>query len=137
METVTAFPASNHISLKAFSLRTNKEVHMRVIFATVLGLTLLGAVAPALAQPYGGRDYGYDRGDYDRRDRDYDSRDRRDYGRDYDRAPRGGRGDYAFDEMEYLRCNPDVRRAVISGQVKSGLYHYRKVGMAEGRRLSC
>ena len=100
---------------------------MKVISATVLGLALLGGLAPALAQPYGGRDYGYDRGDSDRRD----------YGRDYDRGQRGGRGDYAFDEMEYLRCNPDVRRAVISGQVKSGLYHYRKVGMAEGRRLSC
>jgi len=115
---------------------------MKVISATVLGLALLGGLAPALAQPFGGRDYGYDRGDSDRRDygprdRDYDDRDRRDYGRDYDRGQRGGRGDYAFDEMEYLRCNPDVRRAVISGQVKSGLYHYRKVGMAEGRRLSC
>jgi hypothetical protein len=110
---------------------------MKVISATVLGLALLSGVAPAFAQPYGGRDYGYDRGDYGRRDRDYDSRDRRDYDRDFDRAPRGGRGDYAFNEEEYLRCNPDVRRAVIGRAIKSGLEHYRKVGMAEGRKLSC
>lgn len=118
---------------------------MKVITAAIVGLALLGAVAPALAQPYGGRDYGYDRGDYSSRDRDYgyrgrgddDYRDRRDYGGDYGRRSRGEPGDYAFDEQEYLRCNPDVRRAVVNGQVKSGLFHYRKVGRAEGRRLSC
>ena len=116
---------------------------MKVISATVLGLALLSGVAPALAQPYGGRDYGYDRGDYGGRDRGYSysdrdrDRDRRDYDRDDDRGSRGQRGDYAFDEQAYLRCNPDVRRAVISGAVKSGLFHYRKVGMAEGRKLSC
>ncbi|MDP4026541.1 hypothetical protein Q8W71_28395 [Methylobacterium sp. NEAU 140] len=109
---------------------------MKVISATVLGLTLLSSAVPAFAQPYGGRDYGYDRGDYGR-DRDYGYRDRGDYGRDYDRGPRGGRGDYAFNEQEYLRCNPDVRRAVIGRAIKSGLEHYRKVGMAEGRKLSC
>ena len=110
---------------------------MKVMSATVLGLALLSGVAPALAQPYGGRDYGYDRGEYGSRDRGYGDRDRRDYDRDYDRGSRGQRGDYAFDEQEYLRCNPDVRRAVISGAVKSGLFHYRKVGMAEGRKLTC
>jgi len=115
---------------------------VKVISATVLSLALLSGVAPAFAQPYGGRDYGYDRGgydrgDYDRRDRDYGSRDRRDYDRDNDRGSRGGRGDYAFNEEEYLRCNPDVRRAVIGRAIKSGLEHYRKVGMAEGRKLSC
>lgn len=114
---------------------------MKVISATIVGLTLLGALAPAFAQPYGGRDYGYDRGEYGSRDRDYDDRDRGDYRRDsrrdYDRGSRGGRGDYAFDEREYLRCNPDVRRAVVNGQVESGLFHYRKVGRAEGRRLTC
>jgi hypothetical protein len=117
---------------------------MKAISATVLGLALLSAVTPALAQPYGGRDYGSDRGDYGSRDRGYGSRDR-DYGdrddRDYDRGPRGSRGgqrgDYAFDEQEYLRCNPDVRKAVVDGKVESGLFHYRKVGRAEGRKLSC
>ncbi len=52
---------------------------MKVISATVLGLALLGGLTPALAQPYGGRDYGYDRRDYDGRDRDYDPRERRGY----------------------------------------------------------
>lgn len=120
---------------------------MKVISATVLGLALLSGTAPAFAQPYGGRDYGYDRGDYGPRDRGYGDRgygdrgygdrDRRDYDRDYDRGSRGGRGDYAFNEMEYLRCNSDVRRAVIGRAIKSGLEHYRKVGMAEGRKLTC
>ncbi len=41
---------------------------MKVISATVLGLALLSGAAPAFAQPYGGRDYGYDRGDYGPRD---------------------------------------------------------------------
>ncbi|MEE7489554.1 hypothetical protein ACU4GR_29975 [Methylobacterium oryzae CBMB20] len=115
---------------------------MKAISATVLGLALLSGVTPASAQPYGGRDYGYDRGDYGPRDRGYGDRgygdrDRRDYDRDYDRGSRGGRGDYAFNEEEYLRCNPDVRRAVIGRAIKSGLEHYRKVGMAEGRKLTC
>ena len=126
---------------------------MKVISATLVGLTLLGSVAPVLAQGYGGRDYGYDQGydrgdygrrdryDYDRRSRDDDYRDRADGGYrdrgDYGRRSGGERGDYAFDEQEYLRCNPDVRKAVVNGQVKSGLFHYRKVGRAEGRRLSC
>ena len=111
---------------------------MKVISATVVGLALLSGLTPALAQPYGGREYGYDRRDYDGRDRDYDDRDRggyrRDYGRDYGRGPRGG---YAFDEGEYLRCNPDVRRAVMRGQMPSGLTHYQTFGRREGRRLSC
>ncbi len=59
---------------------------MKVISATVLGLALLSGLTPALAQPYGGRDYGYDRRDYDGRDRDYDPRDRRGYDRDYERG---------------------------------------------------
>ncbi len=54
---------------------------MKVISATVLGLALLSGLTPALAQPYGGRDYGYDRRDYDGRDRDDDPRDRRGYDR--------------------------------------------------------
>ena len=122
--------------------RNYGEHDMKVISATVLGLALLSGAAPAFAQPYGGRDYGYDRGDYGPRDRGYGDRgygdrDRRDYDRDYDRGSRGGRGDYAFNEAEYLRCNPDVRRAVIGRAIKSGLEHYRKVGMAEGRKLTC
>ena len=138
---------SNHPPLKAFTPLNNGEHDMKAIPATVLGLALLGGAAPALAQPYGGRDYGYDRGDYGPRDRGYGDRgygdrgygdrDRRDYDRDYDRSSRGGRGDYAFNEEEYLRCNPDVRRAVIGRAIKSGLEHYRKVGMAEGRKLTC
>jgi hypothetical protein len=97
-----------------------------------LGLALAGALSPAAAQYYGDRDYGYrDRGDY--RDRDYRRRDD-----DDDDRPRGrGRGDYAFDEREYLRCNPDVRRAIVNGQMESGLAHYRTFGRREGRRLSC
>ncbi|WP_426219933.1 hypothetical protein [Methylobacterium sp. NFXW15] len=114
--------------------RYKEEWDMKVLSATVLGLALLSGLTPALAQPYGGRDYGYDRRDYDGRDRDYDDRDRGGYGRDYDR---GGRGGYAFDEREYLRCNPDVRRAVMRGQMPSGLTHYRTYGRREGRRLSC
>ena len=48
----------------------------------------------------------------------------------------GGRG-YGFNEREYLRCNPDVRRAVRRGIVSSGRAHYRVNGRYEGRRLSC
>lgn len=61
----------------------------------------------ASAQPWGGREYGY-------RDRGY-----------------------GFDESEYLRCNPDVRRAVMRGQMESGSTHYQVFGRREGRRLSC
>lgn len=111
-----------------------------ILAATVAALTLITPVGLASAQPYGYGDRDYrDRGDY--RDRDY--RDRGDYRRgrddDYDRPSRGGRnrGDYAFDEREYLRCNPDVRRAIVNGQMTSGLAHYRTFGQREGRRLSC
>jgi hypothetical protein len=99
--------------------------------AATVGLSILGAVAPVAAQPRpdyddGYRDRGYrDRGDY--RDRDY--RDRDDY---RGRSAYGG-----FDEREYLRCNPDVRRAVAAGQMESGAAHYRVFGRREGRRLSC
>jgi hypothetical protein len=104
------------------------------IKSLVLGLSILGAAAPALAQPYGygrDRDYGYDRG------RDYD--DRRPRARDYDDEDR--RGGYGrgggFDAAEYLRCNPDVRRALRNGQITSAADHYRVFGRREGRRLSC
>ncbi|GEP05261.1 hypothetical protein [Methylobacterium oxalidis] len=99
-----------------------------LIAVAALGLSLVG---PALAQPYGGGDYGYrDRGDR-YRDRDYGYRDRDDY------RDRGRGRDFAFDEREYLRCNPDVRRAVATGRMESGLLHYRVHGRREGRRLSC
>lgn len=111
--------------------RYKEERDMKVISATVLGLGLLSGLTPALAQPYGARDYGYDRRDYDGRDRDDDDRYRGGYGRGY------GRGGFAFDEREYLRCNPDVRRAVMRGQMPSGLAHYQTFGRREGRRLSC
>ena len=101
--------------------------------ALVVGLTIVGSAAPAWAQPYGGRDYGYggQDGGYRDRDRGYDDR-----GRGYDDRGRGG-GRYGFDEAEYLRCNPDVRRAVSRGQMESGAAHYRVFGRREGRRLSC
>ncbi len=98
--------------------------------AAVLGLTVLGSMSPVLAQPYRGYDDGYRGRDEGYRDRDGDFRDRG-RGRGY------GRRDYGFDEGEYLRCNPDVRRAVNRGQMESGAAHYRVFGRREGRRLSC
>ncbi|MGU3538623.1 hypothetical protein [Methylobacterium sp. A54F] len=102
--------------------------------AAAIGLTLVGS---ALAQPYGGSDYGYRDRDYGReyggRDRGYRDRDDDDY-----RGRRGyGGGSVAFDAREYMRCNPDVRRAVERGQVTSAIDHYRVFGRREGRRLSC
>lgn len=107
--------------------------------ATVAGFALLGAIGSTVAQPYGGyggpdREYrDDDRGD-DRRDR-REGRDRREY-REYRDERRGGRG-ISFDEGEYLRCNPDVRRAVRSGQIESGRQHFEAFGRREGRRLEC
>jgi hypothetical protein len=103
---------------------------------TAVGVTLLGAAVPAAAQygygggggpGYGGGGYG---GGYGERRRFDDEEEG--YGR-----RRGRSGDYAFDEREYLRCNPDVRRAIVNGQMASGLAHYRTFGRREGRRLSC
>ena len=98
--------------------------------AAAVSLGILGVVGPVSAQPrpdyedYGYRDRGYrDRGDYDDRGRGY-------------RDDLRGRA-YGFDEREYLRCNPDVRRAVAAGQMESGAAHYRVFGRREGRRLSC
>lgn len=96
-----------------------------LIAVAALGLGLMG---PTLAQPYGGPEYGYRDRDSGYRDRDSGYRDRG-Y-RDRDR-------EFAFDEREYLRCNPDVRRAVNRGQMESGAAHYRVFGRREGRRLSC
>ena len=49
----------------------------------------------------------------------------------------GGGREYGFDESEYLRCNPDVLRAVRRGQMESGAVHYQTFGRRERRRLSC
>lgn len=90
-----------------------------------------------------GRSYDNDR---DReRDRGNDEDQDRRRGRGYDDDDRGrerGRGDReerqaGFDEDEYLRCHPDVRRAVERGEMKSGEFHYRTFGRREGRRLTC
>jgi hypothetical protein len=91
-----------------------------------VGLGLIGAISVASAQPYGGPGYGD-------RDRGYGDRDRRYEERGY----RGREREFAFDEREYLRCNPDVRRAVMSGEFRSGTEHYQIHGRHERRRLSC
>jgi hypothetical protein len=100
-----------------------------------VGLTLMGYMGSASAQPYGGR-YYEDRG----RDYEYRERGPRYRERDYEYEERGprhrGRG-YAFDEREYLRCNPDVRAAVYPGGFSSGFQHYQRHGRREGRRLTC
>ena len=98
----------------------------RLLVSAAVGLGLLGSLPPALAQFYGGPGYGGGRG--------YDYEDREDYGPP---GRRYGQRRFAFDEREYLRCNPDVRRAVFRGQVESGLAHYRIFGRREGRALSC
>lgn len=121
---------------------------MKTICAVMaVGLTIVGSVVPAFAQPYGGRDYGYDgRGDgYRDRDRGYQDREysgRDNCGRDDDRRGYGsedrGRSSVAsFDEREYLRCNPDVLRAIQSGKMRSAAAHYQAFGRREGRKLSC
>ena len=86
-----------------------------------VSLSLMGSMDSASAQPYGGRDDGY-------RERDYGGRDR---GAEY-----GGR-ESAFDDREYLRCNPDVAQAIARGQMKSAIAHYQVFGQREGRKLSC
>jgi hypothetical protein len=109
---------------------------MRAFLAiTAAGLALAGSIGLAVAQPYGGYGGGPGYGPGPGRGYDYDDRGpRRDYDRrDYDR--RGG--GYAFDEREYLRCNPDVRRAVRNGQMASGAAHYQEYGRRERRALSC
>jgi hypothetical protein len=90
-----------------------------------------------------GRSYEYDRGRERGRGYDEEDRDRR-RGRGYD-DDRGGERDRrsreeresTFDEDEYLRCHPDVRRAVERGDMESGAFHYRNFGRREGRRLTC
>lgn len=102
---------------------------MKAIYAVAaVGLGLMGSIASVSAQPYGSRDYGYEERGRGYGGRDYDDEDR---GRGY------GRRDYGFDEREYLRCNPDVLRAVRRGQMESGAAHYQTFGRRERRRLSC
>ncbi|WP_336490412.1 hypothetical protein [Methylobacterium nigriterrae] len=104
---------------------------MKVLWTlAAVGLGLMGSVGPTAAQRYGEPEYGY-------RERDYGYRDRDDGYRERGPAFRGRDRGYGFDEREYLRCNPDVRRAVERGQMESGAAHYRVFGRREGRRLSC
>ena len=107
---------------------------MKAIYAVAaVGLGLMGSIASVSAQPYGSRDYGYEERGRGYGGRDYDDEDR---GRGF--GGRGyGRRDYGFDEREYLRCNPDVLRAVRRGQMESGAAHYQTFGRRERRRLSC
>jgi hypothetical protein len=41
-----------------------------------------------------------------------------------------------FNEVDYLKANPDVLIAVNSGQFLSGFHHYNLIGKYEGRKLS-
>ena len=90
-----------------------------------VGLSLISFMGSVSAQPYGDRGYG---------DRDRGFRDRGGDFEDQDDDDRGGGG---FDESEYLRCYPDVRRAVERGTMPSGAFHYERFGRKEGRRLTC
>jgi hypothetical protein len=111
------------------------------IAAVVLGL--MGPTTFVAAQSWGGSEYGdRDRG-YRDRDRGYGERDRdrgyRERDRGYGERDRGyGGRRVEFDERDYLRCNPDVRRAVSQGKFGgSGWNHYQEYGRRENRRLSC
>ncbi len=89
---------------------------------TVVGVSLLGSMGSASAQRYGDPYDGYSRP----RDRDYEDQER----------PRYRERRVAFDEREYLRCHPDVRRAVRRGET-SAWEHYQRFGRREGRELTC
>jgi len=41
----------------------------------------------------------------------------------------------AFDEAKYLQRNPDVAQAIARGQFSSGLEHYNRYGVKEGRAM--
>jgi 2-polyprenyl-3-methyl-5-hydroxy-6-metoxy-1,4-benzoquinol methylase len=41
-----------------------------------------------------------------------------------------------FNEQEYLEMFPDVQKAVLAGEFKSGYHHYKKFGKNEGRAPS-
>ncbi|MBX9931364.1 MAG: hypothetical protein K2Y56_07475 [Methylobacterium sp.] len=124
--------------------------------AVLVGVSLTGMMDVATAQR-GGQDYGYEDDHFQGRD---DSDDDDDQSVERRRGDDGGRNDRRwrdddadpgrkrdrryreephadFDEDEYLRCHPDVRRAVERGEMKSGKFHYRQFGRREGRRLTC
>jgi hypothetical protein len=117
---------------------------MKALFAmAAVSLSLMGSMGAASAQQGGGPDYGYRERDEGYRER---GREREGYGergprsreREYGERGRGYRErDTGFDEREYLRCNPDVARAISRGQMQSGAIHYQGYGRREGRRLSC
>lgn len=108
---------------------------MKSVWAmAALGLGLIGAMEPAVAQGF------RERGDFEERGRGRGDVEERGRGRGEfrERDERGrGRERVGFDEREYLRCHPDVRRAVANGQMKSGALHYQVHGRGEGRRLTC
>lgn len=110
---------------------------MKAMWAmAAVGLGLIGAMEPAVAQGF------RERGDFEERGRGRgESRERGEFRERDDFGDRGrGRGREragGFDEREYLRCHPDVRRAVANGTMKSGALHYQVHGRGEGRRLSC
>ncbi len=110
---------------------------MRTLCAlAAVGLTLMGSMGSVSAQGYGRPDYGYEqRDDYRGGSPRYEPRyQERDY--DYrDRAPQYREREVRFDEGWYLRCHPDVRRAVNQGRQASGWAHYQRHGQREGRRL--
>lgn len=99
--------------------------------AAAAGLVLIASLGSASSQPWGGRDYGYGQRDYGYGQRRYDDDDEYE-----ERRPRYRERAYGFDSREYLRCNPDVRRAVMRGET-TPLQHYQQFGRREGRRLSC
>lgn len=93
----------------------------------------------------GERGRSYDNGQSNERRRRYDEDRDRQPGRGYDnddRRRKRNRGsqqepEAAFDEEDYLRCNPDVAQAVERGQMPSGDFHYKTFGRREGRHLTC
>jgi hypothetical protein len=97
-------------------------------------VSLMGSLGSTYSQPYSGPGSGSGYGrDYER----YGPGSGSGYGRDYEpRGPRYGRVG-GFDEGEYLRCNPDVRRAVRRGEQPSGWVHYQRFGRYENRPLRC
>lgn len=91
------------------------------------------------------RGRSYDNGQDNERRRRYDENWDRQFGRGYDKDNQEQKRDRGsqeepeaeFDEDEYLRCNPDVARAVERGQMPSGDFHYRTFGRHERRHLTC
>jgi hypothetical protein len=95
----------------------------RACALVLVALGLPASISSTSAQPY-----GYGRPYYGDREVEYERRQRGRWDRDEGAA---------FDEDEYLRCNPDVRRGVYRGQFESGFSHWRAYGRREGRRVSC